>query len=153
MGNKHHPIARKRTLEKTLYILAGVNCIFISMTFAYSEVTHSGGRITSIFPLPGVYFIELIAIGILCFLAVFLLNNQSISIWSGISWICSGLLFAFIILGAWTIGFYLIPGMLMLLAVSIMIDKRTQGEIALHLIYFIAAGLSQGVLVFLTLLV
>ena len=134
-----------------LFILAGINCIFVTIAFAYSEFTFSGGQISSLFPFPGFYFFELIVIGMISLLAVFLLEKLRTSIWSGTAWICSGLLMAFVILGAWTILFYLIPGMIMLLIVGILIDKRTQKDYALHLIYLLAAGLSQGIFVFFTL--
>ena len=153
MGDQYQPINWRRTIEYTLFVLSALNCIFVTIAFAYSEIILSGGQISSVFPFPGIYFIELIAIGIICFSTVILLNKLTTSIRSGIAWICSGLLLAFVILGAWTIGFFLIPGMFMLLIVGILIDKRSQRNYALHLIYLIAAGLSQGIFVFLTLLI
>ena len=153
MGDQYRPINWRRTIEYSLFILAGLNCIFVTIAFAYSEITLSGGQISSVFPFPGIYFIELIAIGIICLLTVSLLNNLTTSTKSGIAWIFSGLLLVFVILGAWTIVFFLIPGMVMLLIAGILIDKRSQRNYALHLIYLIAAGLSQGIFVFLTLLI
>lgn len=138
-----------RTVEYILFVLAGINCIFITAAFSYTEFSLSGGQIGSLFPFPGIYFIELIAIGIPCLLTVFLLNEETSTGWSVIAWIFSGLLIAFVILYAWNIGFFLIPGMLLLLVVGILIDKRTQRSAALHLIYLLTAALSQGIFVFL----
>jgi hypothetical protein len=147
MDNQHPSKETRRTIEYILFVLAGINCIIITAAFFYTEVALSGG-IEAVFPFPGIYFIELIAIGIICLFTMLLLNDKTSSGWSTIAWICSGLLVAFVILGAWTIGFYLIPGMILLLVVGILIDRRTQRNYALHLIYFFAAALSQGIFVF-----
>lgn len=149
MDNQLQPKKSARALEYILFVLAGINCISITASLFYSEVALSDGRIENVFPFPGIYFIELIAIGITCLLTVFLLNEDTLSTWSPIAWICSGLLIVFSILHAWTIGFFLIPGMIMLLVVGILIDKRTQRNYALHLIYLLSAGLAQAIFVFL----
>ena len=73
-------------------MLAGINCISITVAFFYSEVALSDGQIGNVFPFPGFYFIELIAIGITCLLTVFLLNEETLTNWSAIGWFCSGLL-------------------------------------------------------------
>ena len=109
MDTQHQPKKSARTIEYILFVLAGINCIFITAAFSYSTFTLSDGRIEDIFPFPGFYFIELIAIGITCLLAVLLLNEETLSGWSAIAWICSGLLVAFVILVSWTIGFFLFP--------------------------------------------
>jgi hypothetical protein len=101
--------------------------------------------------LPLIYFVEIFVLGIVCLIAIAMLRQNSVSRWSGIPWICSGVLLALIILGAWTIGFYLIPAMILFLIVGILVDKRTQGDITLHLIFFVSAGIVQASLVFLTL--
>ncbi|MBE9475169.1 MAG: hypothetical protein IMY85_09790 [Chloroflexi bacterium] len=51
---------------------------------------------------------------------------------------------ALVILGAWTIGFYLIPAMILFSIVGILADKRTQGDLALHLIFYVSAGIVQA---------
>jgi len=147
---KAMPNPRLRSLELALSVLGAINCILISILFSLSQIQVPGGDLSDIWPLPAIYFLEIITLGIMCVIAVAKNQDQPNSFWSGIPWICSGILFAFVILGAWTIGFYLIPAMILFLIVGIMGDRRIKGDIALHLIYFISGGIAQSILVFFT---
>lgn len=145
-----NPNTRTRALEWLLSLLGALNCILVAVVFTSSQ--SAGVELISIWPLPLIYFIEISILGILCVLAVGMLRNNSDSKWFAIPWICSGVLLAFVILGAWTIGFYLIPAMILFLIVGILADKRTKGEISLHIIYYVSAGIVQAIIVFATLL-
>lgn len=147
---KAMPNPRLRSLELALSVLGAINCILISILFSLSQIQLPGGDLSDIWPLPAIYFLEIITLGIMCVIAVAKNQDQPNSFWSGIPWICSGILFAFVILGAWTIGFYLIPAMILFLIVGIMGDRRIKGDIALHLIYFVSGGIAQSILVFFT---
>ncbi|MFC1923005.1 hypothetical protein ACFLY4_06920 [Chloroflexota bacterium] len=144
------PNPRLRSLEWVLSVLGAINCILIPILFSLAQIQVPDGNLSDIWPLPAIYFLEIISLGILCVIAVAKNQNQPKSLWSGIPWICSGILFAFVILGAWTIGFYLIPAMILFLIVGIMGDRRIKGDIALHLIYFVSGGIAQSILVFFT---
>jgi hypothetical protein len=148
----HEAGYNRRVLEWVFSILGALNCILVSIVFLFTQITYPGGELIDIWPFPLFYFIEITIIGILCVVAVAMLKTNAKSFWSGILWICSGILVAFVILGAWTIGFYLIPAMLLFLLVGIFADKRTQGDIPLHIIFYVAGGIAQATFVFLTLL-
>ena len=153
-SSESHPKAmlnpRLRSLEWVFSVLGAINCILISILFSLSQIQLPGGDLSDIWPLPAIYFLEIIILGIMCVIAVAKNQDQPNFFWSGIPWICSGILFAFVILGAWTIGFYLIPAMILFLIVGIMGDRRIKGDIALHLIYFVSGGIAQSILVFFT---
>lgn len=138
------------SIEWILSILGALNCILVAVVFTMPSITGAG--LINIWPFPLIYFIEISVLGIVCVIAVGKLRNNSKSRWSGIPWICSGVLLALVILGAWTIGFYLIPAMILFLIVGILTDRRTQGDFALHLIFYVSAGIVQASLVFLSLL-
>ena len=142
----------RRSLEWIFSILGALNCISVVVLFAVSQLSQPGGVLLDIWPFPLIYFVEITVIGLLPVIAVSMLRTNSKSPWSAIPWICSGILVAFVILGAWTIGFFLIPAMLLLLFVGIFADRRTQGDIPLHIISYVAGGISQAIFVFLTLL-
>lgn len=145
----------KNKLNFPEWILAGfgaLNCFLAVGIFTFFQLSLPDGGLSIIWPFPAIYFIEIITLGILCVIAVAKSQHSSKSNWTGIPWICSGILLAFVILGAWTIGFFLIPAMVVFLIVGILIDRRTQGDHALHSIYFVAAGIAQASIVFLTLL-
>ena len=144
------PNPRLRSFEWVFSVLGAINYVLVSILFSFSQIQLSDGDLSNIWPFPAIYFLEMITLGIMCVIAVARNKIQPKSIWSGIPWICSGILFAFVILGAWTIGFYLIPAMVLFFIVGIMADRRINGDIALHLIYFVSGGIAQSILVFFT---
>jgi hypothetical protein len=141
---------RRRVQEWIFSLLATFNCLIVSLVFIFPQLSDAG--LISIWPFPLVYFVEIILIGIICVVAIGMLRNKMKSNWSGIPWICSGVLLAFVIMGAWTIGFYLIPAMILFMLTGVVADRRTQGDIALHLIFFVSAGIVQASIVFVTFL-
>ena len=146
----HRQNPRLRSLEWVFSVLGALNCVLVSILFSFSQIQLPDGDLSNIWPFPAIYFFEIITLGIMCIIAVSKNQNQPKSIWSGIPWICSGILLAFVILGAWTIGFFLIPAMVLFLFVGIMNDRRIKGDIPLHLIYFVSGGIAQSILVFFT---
>ena len=121
------------------------------MIFSNYVISQSDGNFSALWSLQGFYFLEIILFGILGLIAVLKNSKQLNTFWSGIPWISSGFLLAFVIIGAWTIGFTLIPAMISFLLLGILIDRRLKGDSALHLIYFVSAAIAQAVLVFLAL--
>ena len=157
MKNNKFPTESKsenkfRRLEWLFSSLAAINCIAVVIAFSFINNSITIEGITSQWPFPVIYFLEIAALGIIGLVAVAKLQSNLKSNWSGVPWVCSGVLFAFVILGAWTIGFFLLPAMILFLVTGILVDKRTEGEIPLHLVYFVSAGIAQAVLVFLTLI-
>jgi hypothetical protein len=145
-------LKNRRSLEWIFSILGALNCIIVAFVFAISQIPQQGVGLLEIWPFPLFYFIEITLIGILPLIAVSLLRGATKSVWSGIPWICSGILVVFVILGAWTIGFFLIPAMIFFLLVGVFADRRTQGDIPLHIVFLAVGGISQAIFVFITLL-
>ena len=141
-----------RRLVWLFSILAAVNCLLVAIFFSITQNSNSSVDILSQWPFPLIYFIEIAFLSLIGLISVGKIHWHVPSNWSGIPWICSGILLAFVILGAWTIGFFLLPAMILFLLVGILADKRTQGDIPLHLIFFVAAGIAQAALVFMTLI-
>lgn len=142
------PTTRSRYTEWIVAILGALNCIGISSLFLYYELLHS--EFSTIWPLPALYLFEIIIIGIICVISVAVIQGKQNSFWSWIPWISSGILLAFVILGAWTIGFFLIPAMILFLVYGIMVDRRLKGDLPLHLISFVSAGIVQAAVVYLS---
>lgn len=148
--NQPNEQVRKSTLEIILALIGAINCFAVPIIYAFSAQTNPPSNFFSLFelPTPGLYFIELVLIGVLGLLAGIKKQHQPSVFWSVIPWISSGILLTFVILGAWTIGFFLIPAMIAFLVLGILVDRRLKGEIALHVIYFVSAGIAQAVIVF-----
>lgn len=138
--------------EWILSSFAALNCILVVVIFAFINNPEKISDLSSQWPFPFIYFVEIIAIGFVGIIAMGYLQRQEKSNWSAIFWICSGILLSFVILGAWTIGFFLLPAMVVYLVLGIRSDKRTGNDIPRHLIFFVAAGIAQSLFVFLTLI-
>ena len=139
-------------LEWILSIIAALTCIIAVIMFAFTNTSNFAEGLMSQWPFPLIYFIEISAIGVISILSMGIIQRQGKSEWSAVFWIFSGMLLSFVILGAWTIGFFLLPAMIIFLLVGIRIDKKTGNDIPRHLIYFVAGGIAQALLVFLTLI-
>ena len=139
-------------VEWILSIIAVLNCVIAVIYFAFINSPNFIETFSSLWPFPMIYFIEIIAIGVVGLVAMAKLQGQDKSNWSAVFLVCSGILLSFVILGAWTIGFFLLPAMAFYLVLGILSDKRTGNDIPLHLILFVAAGIAQALFVFFTLI-
>jgi hypothetical protein len=138
--------------EWILSIIAAFNCFFVVVLFTSFTSQNLIQGFSSLWPFPLIYFIEIMSIGVIGIAAMFRLQRQEKSNWSAVFWVCSGLLLSFVILGAWTIGFYLIPAMVVYLVLGIISDKRIGNDIPRHVVFFVAAGFIQATFVLLTLI-
>jgi len=136
-----------RLIQILFATIGAVTCVAVPLLFAISELSLYDGQPGRIFPAPGLYFLEIALLGLIGFLSIIKPELSTSAIWRGMPWICAGVLMTFVILGAWSIGFALIPGMLAFLITGILTDRRRKGDIALHFILFISGGLVQSVLV------
>ena len=138
-------------LEWILTIIAAINCILVVAIFAYINNPNLISDFTSQWPFPMIYFFEIIAIGIIGIVAMGNLQQPEKSNWSTVFWVCSGILLSLVILGAWTIGFFLLPAMVIYLVLGILSDRRTGNAIPRNLIFFVSGGIAQALFVLLTL--
>jgi hypothetical protein len=131
-----------------LAMITALYCLIVVILFAASQLSLPG---SSIWPFPGLYFIEIFLLG--CLGLTSLIKNAAPGRhgWTSLPWVGAGGLFAFVILGAWTIGFFLIPAMILSIAVGIFEDRRKKDNLPLHVILFLAAAIAQAAIVFLVL--
>jgi hypothetical protein len=128
-------------------VLAGafLNSVIV-VIFALGQAATPGvSALENLYPLPLLYFIEIIA---LSFLAILGLNTSvpqsNRSRWVPVlPWIAVGGLLAFVLLGGFSIGFYLIPGMLAFVAAGTLADRRQNRHLAGHAAILIVAAVVQ----------
>ena len=126
-----HPIERFAT------ILAVAACVAITVI-----VWQSISRQQSMWPLPGLYLIELPAVSVIAAVAFVRGGRARKSItWAGV-----GPLTAFCILGAWSIGFLYLPTTVLLGVLAVAYDLRSGRGVGLHLAIWLIAALAQGAL-------
>jgi len=119
-----------------LLAFAGVaNCVFVPLLFAASMQL-------PFFLLPGLYFIEIAALGLLGVVSVVRAQSTPSGWLGNIPWITAGVLLAFNILGAWTIGLFLIPGTVSFLGVGFFLAERQKIWQGLGL--FLVAAIAQA---------
>jgi hypothetical protein len=126
-------------LERILAILAAVVCLIITLLFWFDLSAYQ-----DMWPLPGIYFIELVAISIIS--AFLFARGDPLS--SLITWGAAGVITAFSILGAFSIGLFYLPIGLIFGLISVTSDVRNKQHIAAHLGIFLIAGIVQSVLMF-----
>lgn len=124
-------------LEQLLAILAAVVCLIVTLMFWFSLRAYQ-----NMWLLPGLYFIEMVALSIISAF-VFVRGDSRASL---ITWGAAGIICAFSILGAFSIGFFYLPVALILVVISITWDVRNKQRIPAHLGIFLIAGIVQLVL-------
>jgi hypothetical protein len=122
-------------IERFLATLAAAVCLMITIW-----IWRSVGASQETWPLPGLYFIELMALGAVC-AGAFLLESASRT---PIAWATTGVFMAFAVLGAWTVGLVYVPIAFMFLAVAVVSDLREMGNMTAHAGILLAAGLAQA---------
>lgn len=124
-------------LERFAAILAVAACVAITII-----VWQSISRQQSMWPLPALYLIEMPAVSLMAGIAFVRGGRAGKSItWAGV-----GLLTAFCILGAWSIGFLYLPTTVLLGVLAVAYDVRGGQGVGMHLAVWLIAALAQGAL-------
>jgi len=135
------PVSIRTTpLEKLLAVLGTILCLVTTASIWSSIRAYQG-----IWPLPGLYFIELIAFSLLG-TVMFISGRGRIRV---IPWIAVGVCMAFAILGAFSVGPFYLPVALIFTVISIISDIRNKQPLPTHLGFCLAAVLIQAALMLL----
>ena len=126
-----HPMA------KFLAVLGAAACVVITVA-----VWRSVGASQPMWPLPALYFIELMLLAI-AVAALFLWDSAPST---ALAWASAGVFAAFSILGSWTVGFCYLPTTFLFFAASVLSDLRTKGSMPAHAGLCLVAGVAQAAL-------
>ena len=135
MNGSPEKVDIKRLLEWIAAQIGAINCIYVPAAFVQPAQSN--------FPLPGLYFIEIALLGLLV-LGFVAARPRLGGRWDALPWIAAGIMLAFVILGGFSIGFYLIPALIAFTVTGMMIDVETGGSMARHLGLFFVAAVAQG---------
>jgi hypothetical protein len=102
MGSKPSGTKTTHPLERILAIAGTLFCLVVTALLWVSI-----GAQQSMWPLPGLYFIEMASLSVVCALLAFGDDN---SLGQFITWVSVGIFIGFSILGAWSVGFFLSSG-------------------------------------------
>lgn len=128
---------RPRSFERFIAVLGGTVCAALAAT-TWRSVSIS----QSTWPFPALYFVELMLIGLVVALA-YMRSSESRA---REGWAAAGVVAAFSILGAWTVGLLFLPAGAAIAAAALITDVRNRGRLGAHAAIFAAAGLTQAVL-------
>jgi len=126
-------------LERFLAILGAVVCLIITILFWVSVSAYQ-----TMWPLPGLYFIEMVALSIISAF-IFIRGDPRDQF---ITWGAAGVISAFSILGALSVGFFYLPVALIFAVISVTSAVRNKQRITAHLGIFLIAGIAQMALMF-----
>lgn len=130
---------RRRMLEWIAVLIGAANCIVVSVAFWQGD-----------FPFPALYLIQIALLGF--FVAVFTAMRPQLGTrWNVLPWVAAGILLAFVILGGFSIGPFLIPAFLAFTIVGLLVDAQTHGSISRHAGLLFVAAVAQGALMVLML--
>ncbi len=107
----------------------------------------SASQFPDLWPLPGLYFIELVLLAVLGGISRTASNWVSHPISASVPWIVAGILLSFVILGGLSIGPFLFPAMLAFLISGILADRQQAQKIPMHAGIAIVSALVQSGLV------
>lgn len=125
-------------LAWVLAIIGAWVCLWVAGAFSAQQLD----RLDSLWPLPGLYLLEVALVGLAVVISLFLRNwNAALVI---VPWLAGGILLAFVILGGFSIGPFLLPAMLAFWAVGVIADLGGRRKFAVHLELAMIAALLQG---------
>lgn len=138
MNNSPEKINVKRLLEWIAALIGAVNCIIVPGAFFQSGQTD--------FPFPFLYFVEIALLGVLVigFVAA---RPRLGTRWNALPWVAAGILLAFVILGGFSIGLFLIPAFLAFTITGFLVDLQTGGSMARHFGLLLVAAVAQGAVI------
>ena len=113
------PTVMVSRLARILAILAAVVCLCITLVLWFGISAYQ-----SMWPLPGLYFIEMVS---LSFISTFIFVRGDPR-GSLITWFAAGVIIAFSILGAFSVGFFYWPVALILCVISLIWDVRNKQQ-------------------------
>jgi hypothetical protein len=121
-------------LERFLAVIGVVVCLIVSV-----RVWQVVSAQQTMWPLPGSYVIEMIAVSCIGLLGI-VRDDQFGAI---MAWMSAGVTFAFVVLGAWSIGFLYLPAALLLVAAAVTADRRHRYRLSPHLVLIVIAAVAQ----------
>ena len=124
-----------RAGEWLTVLISAVNCVLVPAVFAQSQ--------RPLFPLPGLYFVQIALLGVLV-LAFVAARPQLRGRWAALPWLAAGVTLAFVILGGFSIGLFLIPAFIGFVITGVFGDLQAGGAMGRHVGYLLVAAVAQA---------
>lgn len=129
---------KPQPFERFLGVLSGAVCCAAAVAVWAGVSTYQGT-----WPFPALYFVELIALGVVV-AAAYLRPSESRAL---AAWAAAGAVVAFSILAAFSVGLLFLPAAAIFVAAALITDVRHHGRLGAHVGIFVAAALIQAALI------
>jgi hypothetical protein len=130
-----------RTLEFILALTATTICLIVSV-YVWSVLRAQ----QPIWPLPGLYLLEMPAVSILGLWSIGSNETRLSTLRGFLTWVTVGILFAFVVLGALSVGFLFAPVAILFAIAAILSDHKQGHNLVAHLGIGLVATLAQAAL-------
>jgi hypothetical protein len=130
-----------RNLEQLLVVIGAILCLIVS---ACIWLVFS--RQQPMWPLPDLYLLEMLAASALATFDILSNGSKQLSLRGILIWAAVGVLLAFVVMAAWSIGFLFAPVAGLFAIAAILSDRRQGRHIVVHSGVGLAAALAQAAL-------
>lgn len=141
MQDIHSHTTSTRKLELFLAVLGTAVCLMVSV-----RIWQVFSAQQPMWPLPDLYLLEMLAASVLGLWCLWSTGSRESSVRGILVWVVVGILFAFVIIGAWTVGFLFIPVAILFILAAVLFDRRQGYNLIVHVCVGLAAALSQAAL-------
>lgn len=131
---------KSRIAEMFLGAVAAAICLATAVAFSGQA---------NLFPLPGLYLIEISLAGVMSLLAIARADGPK-TLWGAVPWLAAGVLAAFVVLGMFSVGPFLVPATLALVLAGVASDRRRGAAGVGHGIAFLIAAGTQATIMWVT---
>lgn len=125
---------------KFIAVLAVIICLITCLVIFQSLLSDPHQEI---FPLPALYLLEMIVASSVAAIGAFKEGEA----WNKVSWATGGVTAAFVLMGAWSIGFFFIPTAILVL-IAALLSWRHHTQFLIGAILYAVAFVAQIILMF-----
>ena len=126
---------------KFIAVLAIIVCLITCLVIFQSLLSDPHQEL---FPLPALYLLEMIAASSVAAIGAF----KEGEVWNKVSWAAGGIIAAFVLMGAWSIGFFFIPTAVLVLITALLSWRRHHTQFLIGAISYVVAFVTQIILMF-----
>ena len=132
-----------RALERFLAVVATGVCLIVCV-----RIWQVLNGQQPIWPLPGLYLLEMVVVSLIGLFGIFTWDSEQSALAGALTWAAVGVFTAFVVMGAWSIGFLFIPVALIFLIAAILGDRGQRRNLIVHLGVYAIAAIAQAGLMF-----
>lgn len=130
-----------RNLERILAVIGTAVCLVVSILIWQVLSVQQ-----TMWPLPDLYLLEMPAACLLGIWCIWSSGSGLSSLRGYLVWLIVGILFAFVIMGAWSVGFLFVPVAGLFAVTAVLSDLRQHEKLVFHLGAGLAAAVAQAAL-------